>query len=497
MDAELDAAAAEIAALAAQMQAEIDALVASGAQPGEVETAVMELQRRFDAEFLALMVRHMSAVPGGEAFGVRKVSEMTVGEVSLSTALYANARRTAVQAAAIVRNHALGVQQARALGLQLYDGYSPSEGVLRPLEGTARAKLPKALRALTQDRQVRADLTALVARGQAQAGRLKTQALRAAYSEAFDTWSHGAGREALARKLEVAVKEKTRYFANRIAQTELARAHQDALARELMADRTIEVVQVVLSGSHPRRDICDLHARANLFGLGPGCYPKARAPKPTFHAFCRCRLRSRPELSASMARDPRGGEAAAQRAFLRELPVADAARVMGSRAKLQRVLDGADPIGVVNRGVPQGYRTVRLGEGAQGKIAGMDSVAFNAFFKNEPGSPPRISVATLSDADRALLRTTAEELWLSRMSLDEHKMRHPEITAEDYLRVPQILRDGQVWGGHADRRYLLLMIAGKPYRAALKIDATGREAWFLSLVVSPKQKPPKGAVRLR
>jgi hypothetical protein len=35
------------------------------------------------------------------------------------------------------------------------------------------------------------------------------------------------------------------------------------------------------------------------------------------------------------------------------------------------------------------------------------------------------------------------------------------------------------------------------YRAAIKTDAKGEEAWFLSLVVSGKQKPPKGAVKLR
>lgn len=37
----------------------------------------------------------------------------------------------------------------------------------------------------------------------------------------------------------------------------------------------------------------------------------------------------------------------------------------------------------------------------------------------------------------------------------------------------------------------------KPYRAAVKVDAKNWEMWFLSLVISGKQKPPKGAVRLR
>jgi hypothetical protein len=127
----------------------------------------------------------------------------------------------------------------------------------------------------------------------------------------------------------------------------------------------------------------------------------------------------------------------------------------------------------------------------------MTATDFKRFFDDEPNSPARVAVATLSDADRKLYSTTATDLWLSRTSLDEHKEKHPEITYEDYLRIPEIMELAQVWAGHKDRRYLLLMLADKAYRAAIKIDASGEEAWFLSLVVSPKQKPPKGAVRIR
>ena len=76
-------------------------------------------------------------------------------------------------------------------------------------------------------------------------------------------------------------------------------------------------------------------------------------------------------------------------------------------------------------------------------------------------------------------------------------MRHPEVTINDYRAIPDIVRNGEVWAGHSPRRYLLLWIGGKPYRAAIKTDAYGQEAWFLSLVVSGKQKPPKGAARIR
>ncbi|MDD5030376.1 MAG: phage minor head protein [Rhodoferax sp.] len=122
---------------------------------------------------------------------------------------------------------------------------------------------------------------------------------------------------------------------------------------------------------------------------------------------------------------------------------------------------------------------------------------FKKFFDDEPNMPTRVAVASLTDADRKLYGTTATDLWLSRVSLDEHIKSHPEVTFEDYLRIPEIMQSAQVWAGHKDKRYLLLMLADKAYRAAIKIAASGDEAWFLSLVISPKQKPPKGAVRIR
>ncbi len=127
----------------------------------------------------------------------------------------------------------------------------------------------------------------------------------------------------------------------------------------------------------------------------------------------------------------------------------------------------------------------------------LSSPAFDDFFRAAQGAPERFAVAALGPAERALLGCKGETLWLSRQSLDEHKARHPEVTADDYRAIPDIVQRGQVWGGHSPRRYLLLWIGGKPYRAAIKTDADGNEAWFLSLVVSGKQKPPKGAVKLR
>ena len=221
------------------------------------------------------------------------------------------------------------------------------------------AKLPKPLRDLLKlDPKLKGSYETLLAEVQQAASILKTGALKAAYTELIDNWIADKGKQSLERKLDVAFKEKTRFHANRIAQTELARAHQDKVGTEFMLDDTISVVQVVMAPKHPLTDICDYHAKANLFNLGPGCYPKAKAPKPVFHPFCRCVVRSRPDLSAVKASEVPGGEAA----HLRTLPIGDAARMVGSRAKLQRVLNGTSLDDVLNTGKDQAYHLKRLGD---------------------------------------------------------------------------------------------------------------------------------------
>lgn len=67
----------------------------------------------------------------------------------------------------------------------------------------------------------------------------------------------------------------------RLARTEINRAHGEAY---MMGGENVDGFagwRFLLSPAHPRPDICDLHARANLYGLGPGVYPdRARCPWP-------------------------------------------------------------------------------------------------------------------------------------------------------------------------------------------------------------------------
>jgi len=59
-----------------------------------------------------------------------------------------------------------------------------------------------------------------------------------------------------------------------------AATYTDQQARDLMEQDRIQYVQIRLSSKHPKTDICDYHAQVDLYGLGPGVYPKADAPKP-------------------------------------------------------------------------------------------------------------------------------------------------------------------------------------------------------------------------
>ena len=66
--------------------------------------------------------------------------------------------------------------------------------------------------------------------------------------------------------------------AMRVMRTELNGAHARAYQSSAAADTDSIGTKFMLSPRHPRVDICDFHARANLHGLGPGVYPHGRSP---------------------------------------------------------------------------------------------------------------------------------------------------------------------------------------------------------------------------
>lgn len=66
----------------------------------------------------------------------------------------------------------------------------------------------------------------------------------------------------------------------RVMRTELNRAHGEAYLSTAFSHPDVIGTRFLLSPNHPRRDICDMHAHANLYGLGKGVYPKGKSPWP-------------------------------------------------------------------------------------------------------------------------------------------------------------------------------------------------------------------------
>lgn len=475
-------------------------LIGEGMPPRDAVAAVLET---FTGQYAQTLADGLSAILE-RSVGSASVLAMKVGEVSLSSRLYAEARDVSVAVQTIVTRHAAGWQDARALTLELYEGYGFRAD--EPLKISPRnPRLPQYLRSeLLTDPGLAGELSRHFT--EVHVSKLKTPALRAAYLEYLDEIKAGRGQVVLERRLDVAFHEQMRYRANRIAQTELHRAYAERQAVEIMEDEDVGFVQIRMSQTHPKTDICDYYASVDRYGLGKGVYPKALAPRPGFHPFCRCiavprtnikpgtKWRERPEAAQS---------------WLRQQGLNEGAAVMGSRARRDQVLKGADPTEVWNsRIAAQQYRVGPLGEvpregwvaqrlGSYPEASRVSRMTLDDFWSGAAGAE-EFAIARLSKDDMQALGASSSTVWLSRISMDAHKAKHPEIGVDAYRKIPEILASGQVWRVPGEpERLVFLKVGDVVYRAAVKRTSDGRKNYLLTLFRSTKAKPPKGAVRVR
>ena len=350
----LDATAADLDDEVRASYERLVELIRAGVAPRD---AVQQVMESFKGPMADTLAGALSAVMA-QSVGAEAVLAMEVGGIQLSARLYAATTAYGEAVAGIVRAHVAGFADARALALQLFEGYGFRDAAAEPLQlWPGNSALPRYLReALLDDAGIAGEMARALARIQADG--LTTPALRAAYSEllaALDGIEAGAGEALLARGRRTAYFERMLYFANRIAQTEIHRAY---MAREVLQQRDdaeIEYVQVRMNPSHPAPDICDYYSGLDKYGLGRGVYPKGSAPVPPFHPHCRCVLSPRLDLTGRRARERDGAE----QGYFHGLGLQEGARVAGSRDKLEQVLRGADPRAVHNSGTDPLYQ-VRL-----------------------------------------------------------------------------------------------------------------------------------------
>ncbi len=189
------------------------------------------------------------------------------------------------------------------------------------------------LQALAEQRQAIDNINRLAKNG------APNKALQAAYNKLLEAVQKG-NEKAIEKAVEVAVNEKSRYVAERITRTEMARAWADGFVAKMKKDADIVAVKFKLSSRHPVFDICDMYAKADMYGLGAGIYPKDKLPPLPVHPHCLCRYVEVIEGEVDMQQQRDQVREAGDK-WLNSLPESRRAQVLG-RKGLKAWEDGKD-----------------------------------------------------------------------------------------------------------------------------------------------------------
>ena len=201
--------------------------------------------------------------------------EIAVTPVLLSEMLYKNAKDVSALVTKILIDAIRAKATVRETAKKLYEGYGfKDEEVLKVIE-----ELPKYIKdELMRPKNQKAIMKKIE--------KLKTKPLKIAYKEIFRKLEE-MEYEAIDKAMKAALYEKSRFYAVRIAETEIHRARMSARALDYLNDNEVEFVKYELSSSHPKTDICDFYAELDL-GWGRGVYPKKEMRALPLHPFCRC-----------------------------------------------------------------------------------------------------------------------------------------------------------------------------------------------------------------
>lgn len=187
-----------------------------------------------------------------------------------------------------VKKNATALQISR----QLYDGYNSKSDNLKRNRFSEDQRLPKYINNIKRLQNITAEQSRDIRLAAENIDRLArngapNMALKAGYSKLLKA-VEGNNEKAIQNAINVAINEKSRYIADRIARTEMARAYADGFFSKHNNDPDVIAYEYELSTRHPVFDICDMYASSNMFNLGKGIYPKDRIPLIPVHPHCLC-----------------------------------------------------------------------------------------------------------------------------------------------------------------------------------------------------------------
>lgn len=207
--------------------------------------------------------------------------------LTLSKRTTRGAKEVTKQAAAVVAEAVKKGQTVQKAALALFDGYGYGHTL-------PEQDIPDFLKQLTQIAKAKeyggAEFHKTIRAVERNLKKLNAQGLKAAYTQVKNAVLSG-NEKRIEKAVYTATQERTRYFARRIARTEMARAYNDGFIAKWTADDDCIAFKWKMSTAHPFCDICDMYAEADLYGMGPGIFPKDKVPTLPVHPNCMCHLR--------------------------------------------------------------------------------------------------------------------------------------------------------------------------------------------------------------
>lgn len=190
------------------------------------------------------------------------------------------------QAAVIISEAVKKGQSVEKAARALFDGYGYGHTLLEQ-------DIPDFLKRLTQIAKAKeyggAEFHKTLRAAERNLKKLNTQGLKAAYAQVRNAVVTG-NEKRIDKAVYIAAQERTRLFARRIARTEMARAYNDGFVAKWANDEDCVAFKWKMSTAHPFCDICDMYAEADLYGMGPGIFPKDKVPMLPVHPNCMCHL---------------------------------------------------------------------------------------------------------------------------------------------------------------------------------------------------------------
>ena len=251
--------------------------------------------------------------------------------LTLSERTTKGGKEITAQAASIIAEAIKKGKSVQKTALALFDGYG--YGHILPTQD-----IPEFMKKLSEigkltdykGREFRKTLRDV----ERQLKRVNVQGMKIAYGKIKEAIETGNEKK-INKAVYVATQERTRYFARRIARTELARAYGDGAMAKWENDEDCVAFQWKLSAGHPFCDICDLYAHADLYGMGPGIFPKDKVPRLPAHPNCMCHLRPVMEGSKLLQGKEKEQIDKGGMAYIKTLGKYDQERLLGVYGRLE------------------------------------------------------------------------------------------------------------------------------------------------------------------